>query len=532
MTAISDKYAQLGGASGFLGAAVGGEVAAANGGKKQEFQNGAIYWHARTGAFEVHGMIRARWLALGGDASPFGYPISDETTAADGVGKFNHFEHASVYWHPSTGAYEIHGLIRERWRAMGAELSLLGYPMTNESTAPDGIGRYNHFQKGSIYWTPATGAHEVYGAIRERWAELRWERSVIGYPVSAPYDELRNRQPYIVARFQHGKIEHNLGTGQLHVEKFASAALINYAVPIVAYQVSDNDGGRRCEITPDGARQWVDEANRVFAVAGVRFTYDGLLREMRDTEVNSLPAGNVESLPRWPTIKARLDALAAQHRSVVVIYRFGPDAYSVGGGFSWSNMDFVAMSFFDPNALGVLPHELGHHFGLPHTHGMSFATLREATDYLLSGGPIDELDGDRTLIDDTPPDPYIAELGSAIEIHALSLGGHAFSLARRNIMSYWKHGGTGRLTHSQILRIRQLVQERRARYLNVTDILPVDCPTLMQEIAAQQQRLTELIRERDAELNPLRRRQLTNAISRLRSQIRNRLNRAQLGGCL
>lgn len=532
MTAISDKYAQLGGPAGLLGSALSRETGAANGGQKQEFQNGSIYWHARTGAFEVHGMIRARWLALGGEGSPFGYPISDETTAADGVGKFNHFEHASVYWHPATGAFEIHGLIRERWRTMGAELSRLGYPMTNESTTPDGVGRYNHFQNGSIYWTPATGAHEVLGAIRERWAELRWESGVLGYPVAAPVDELRNRMPYMVARFQHGKIEHNLSTQQLHAEKYASAASLNYSVPIVAYQVSDNDGGRRCEITTDGARQWVDEANRVFAVAGVRFTYDGLLREMRDTEVNNLPAGDVESLPNWPAIKGRIDALAAQHRSVVVIYRFGPGAYSVGGGWSWSNMDFVAMSFFDPNALGVLPHELGHHFGLPHTHGRSFNTVREASDYILSGGAIDELDGDRTLIDDTPPDPYIVELGNATDIHALALGGQTFHLARRNIMSYWNHGGTGHLTHSQILRVRQLVLERRRRYLNVSDILPVDCPTLMQEIAAQQTRLNALITERNAATDPLTRRRLNSAISRLRSQIRTRLNRAQLGGCL
>lgn len=155
MTAISDKYAQLGGAQGFLGTAVTTELPAANGGLKQNFQNGTIYWHSRTGAFEVHGMIRACWLALGGEASAFGYPTSDETTARDGVGKFNNFENASVFWHPSTGAFEVHGLIRERWRAMGAEMSTIGYPTTNESTTPDGVGRYNHFQNGSIYWTPA-----------------------------------------------------------------------------------------------------------------------------------------------------------------------------------------------------------------------------------------------------------------------------------------------------------------------------------------------------------------------------------------
>ena len=69
MTAISDKYAQLGGATGFLGAQISAETDAINGGRKQEFQNGTIYWHSRTGAFEVHGAIRLRWLALGGESS-------------------------------------------------------------------------------------------------------------------------------------------------------------------------------------------------------------------------------------------------------------------------------------------------------------------------------------------------------------------------------------------------------------------------------------------------------------------------------
>ena len=53
----------------------------------------------------------------------------------------------------------------------------LGYPVTDESGTPDHVGRFNHFEGGSIYWTPQTGAHEVHGAIRALWASLGWERS-------------------------------------------------------------------------------------------------------------------------------------------------------------------------------------------------------------------------------------------------------------------------------------------------------------------------------------------------------------------
>jgi len=170
MTAISDKYAQLGGSSGFLGSAVTGEVPAANGGLQQEFRNGTICWHPSTGAFEVHGSIRARWLAMGGTSS------------------------------------------------------IPGYPTTNEQTTPDGIGRYNHFQNGSIYWTPATGAHEVYGAIRARWAELRWERGLLGYPTATPHEDTRNRNTFLVGEFVGGRVEVNLTTRRVLVEKFASAS--------------------------------------------------------------------------------------------------------------------------------------------------------------------------------------------------------------------------------------------------------------------------------------------------------------------
>jgi len=88
---------------------------------------------------------------------------------------------------------------------------------------------------------------------------------------------------------------------------------------------------------------------------------------------------------------------------------------------------------------------------------------------VLSAGAMDELDGDRALIDDTPPDPYIEKLHGDTSVAAIVLDGHAFQLARKNIMSYWDHGGTGYLSHSQIDRIRQVVVDRRSRYLDVTE---------------------------------------------------------------
>ena len=59
----------------------------------------------------------------------------------------------------------------------------MGFPVTDELGTPDGRGRFNHFEGGSIYWTPQTHAHEVHGAIRDKWASMGWERSRLGYPI-------------------------------------------------------------------------------------------------------------------------------------------------------------------------------------------------------------------------------------------------------------------------------------------------------------------------------------------------------------
>jgi hypothetical protein len=150
------------------------------------FQNGSClcYNADHHQAFEVHGPIFDKWIALGGlDSS---VPCSDETATPDGIGRYNDFNGgvASIYWTPATGACAIYGAIREKWVSLGGWD--WGVPCTDETATPDGIGRFNHFNGGaaSIYWTPATGACAIYGAIRERWEALGWEAGYLGYPTS------------------------------------------------------------------------------------------------------------------------------------------------------------------------------------------------------------------------------------------------------------------------------------------------------------------------------------------------------------
>ena len=214
MSDIDVKYAALGGAGGWLGPATTAELLAPDGiGHYRHYRSGSIYWSPASAAHEVHGRIRDRWAALGWERGLLHYPVTDETATPGGGGRYNHFQGGSIYWTPATDAHEVHGLIRSKWASLGWERSFLGYPLTDESTTPDGVGRYNHFQGGSIYWTPATGAHEVHGAIRNLWAGMGWERSFLGYPTS---DELSTEDGLgRYSEFQHGSIYWSPTTGAL-----------------------------------------------------------------------------------------------------------------------------------------------------------------------------------------------------------------------------------------------------------------------------------------------------------------------------
>ena len=241
---LNTAWGRYGGHGGFLGYPTSDQQTAHDGvGQFQTFEGGYLLWHPSIGTRELHGDILTRYLQLGG--SRFGYPFTDETGTPDGRARFNHFrefpsgaeksiywtpqnkahelvgvirqswigyrgkvqlgyptsgemlthdrvgryqsfENCTYVWHPQTGAHEVHGAIRDRYNALGG--SAFGYPTTDETRTPNGKGVFNHFREmpsgadKSIYSTAQHGANEVYGLIRSRWAEYRWESGKMGFP--------------------------------------------------------------------------------------------------------------------------------------------------------------------------------------------------------------------------------------------------------------------------------------------------------------------------------------------------------------
>jgi hypothetical protein len=172
----------------------------------------SIYWSVSTGAQAVYGEIRKTWAATGWELGPHGFPKSSEQSTPNGRGRYNDFQDGGIYWLPgSDSAKSVHGAIYHKWGLMGWETSLLGFPTTNEMITPDLIGRYNHFEHGSIYFKPWVGAFEVHGAIRDRWAAIGWERSYLGYPTSDEFSIPGGRR----SNFENGYITWNASNGQV-----------------------------------------------------------------------------------------------------------------------------------------------------------------------------------------------------------------------------------------------------------------------------------------------------------------------------
>ncbi|MEU7584347.1 M12 family metallo-peptidase [Streptomyces sp. NPDC041068] len=75
------------------------------------------------------------------------------------------------------------GGFRKKWDQLGGSKGRLKCPSGAARALPKG-GGFQHFQGGSLYYSPRTGMHPVWGAFRTAWQKGGWERGRLGYPRS------------------------------------------------------------------------------------------------------------------------------------------------------------------------------------------------------------------------------------------------------------------------------------------------------------------------------------------------------------
>ena len=143
--------------------------------------------------------IIRRWERLGRGNSRLGGVATPEFAVS--VGSAQAFDNGRIYWSARTGAKELWGPVLHRYRSFGGPVSKLGFPETGMLRAV-GRGRKASFQHGRIFYKRAPGAHVLYGPILAKYEDIGQVTSALGYPKTNVFDIKSGRR----AKFQHGSI--------------------------------------------------------------------------------------------------------------------------------------------------------------------------------------------------------------------------------------------------------------------------------------------------------------------------------------
>jgi uncharacterized protein with LGFP repeats len=145
------------GQGGDLGYPTGEELCGLpNGSCQQNFESGQIVT-AGTARHLVAGNISNKWQNLGGLYSYLLSPVGPKVCGLPAGGCKQSFQTGAVFDSPAAGIHATGGAIATLWSAQGAESGTLGYP-TTDLTCSNNVCNQS-FQRGSIRWTPATGAY-------------------------------------------------------------------------------------------------------------------------------------------------------------------------------------------------------------------------------------------------------------------------------------------------------------------------------------------------------------------------------------
>lgn len=185
MTPLATRAATL---KSVLGAPTSKEITGLkNGGSYQTFQNATMYWSPATGAHFIRGAIKGKFILSGSEKGSLGYPTSDEITGLKNGGARQTFQGGAIYWSPATGAHISVGGIRGAWSTAGYENGSLGYPTSDEIYGLRNGGVYQTYEHGNIIYAPGVGAFISRGGIRNAWIATGGVNGRLGYPTSNEY---------------------------------------------------------------------------------------------------------------------------------------------------------------------------------------------------------------------------------------------------------------------------------------------------------------------------------------------------------
>jgi uncharacterized protein with LGFP repeats len=165
---------------------------------------------AATPESDASDAINAAWNASGGDTGPLGPRDGDVYPAADGFGQ--NFAGGKIFFSPATGAHMMQGAILDKYMSLGGPTDGdLGFPTIDEGAgkAPDSRNTtFSAADRPVIFWTPTTGARVVRGPINAAWDKLGGSAGQLGVPV----DDETYQGDVVSQKFSGGEVSWNRQT--------------------------------------------------------------------------------------------------------------------------------------------------------------------------------------------------------------------------------------------------------------------------------------------------------------------------------
>lgn len=151
--------------------------------------------------------ISAAFDASGGDGGPLGPRNGDVYPIGAGFGQ--NFAGGKIFFTPATGAHVMSGAILDKYESLGGPGDGdLGFPTIDEGAGKAPDSRNTTFSASDnpvIFWTPENGAHVVRGPINAAWDKLGGSAGSLGVPT----DDETYGGALITQKFTGGEVSYN-----------------------------------------------------------------------------------------------------------------------------------------------------------------------------------------------------------------------------------------------------------------------------------------------------------------------------------
>lgn len=241
----------------------------------RNFYNYFTDWFGSTRyRYTIKGGILSQFNKVGGLTS-MGQPQMKEHCKLVKGGCWQAFDKGTIYWTKATGAHVVrYGDIRNRWGQLSYENGALGYPTGDEHNLKEN-GKWQSFENGSAMYSSKSGTWENYGQIRNAYAKQNYENGSLGYPTSSQNCGLKDNGCY--QRYQGGSIYYGSKTGgaKIYGTIFNKWASTNYENGVLGYptsyeEISSKDNSRY-RTFENGDIYWVNKGKN-----GTYYTYGAI----------------------------------------------------------------------------------------------------------------------------------------------------------------------------------------------------------------------------------------------------------------